>query len=225
MRMRIILGLWIALFSCVPAVAAEGGWAVAGKASTLGFGADLHRVLVPGWLSFRTGFGSFRYSIDISDNNINYHARLKLGAVPIGIDVYPFKNWFRLNGGLMINLNEVDASATPNALGQITINGTRYTVAQIGQLDAAVKFDRASPFVGLGFGRPFKNGKHWGFMFDLGAMYHGQAKLSLSTTTPPSSQLQNDLRQQEQRFNQDAKNYPWYPIIQFGLSYRFGATR
>jgi hypothetical protein len=77
----------------------------------------------------------------------------------------------------------------------------------------------------VGFGRAFKGGKHWGITFDMGAMYQGEMKLSLATTQPAPSQLQNDLRQQEQRFNNDVEAYRLFPILQFGVIYRFGGMR
>ncbi len=221
-HLAILISVWLTASSA--AVAQEGGWAVAGRAGTLGFGAEVHRLLVPRVLVFRGGAQFFRYSADLTDSGINYGARLKLETIPIGLDVYPFRNWFRLTGGMIVNLNEVTGTAIP-AAGTITINHVTYSAAQIGQLDAAVKFNRAAPFFGLGFGRSFKPGKHWGMRLDLGAMYHGQPRLALSTTQPAFLQLQNDLRQQEQRFNNDAKDYTFYPIIQFGVSYRFGKTR
>ena len=42
----------------------------------------------------------------------------------------------------------------------------------------------------------------------------------LSVTPPP--QLQNDLNQQQERFNHDARRYVVFLIIQFGVSYHFG---
>ncbi len=225
MRTLMFVGLlMLTLLTSPGAIAAEGGWAVVGKAGTMGIGAEVHRVVVPRVLNFRVGAGFFRYSTDFSDNNINYGAKLKLGAVPIGLDVFPFKNWFRLGGGMVINLNEVSGSAKPTQ-GQITINGRSYSPDQLGQMNGVVKFNRTAPYFGLGFGRTFKTRKHWGVTFDLGAMYHGHAKLSLSTTQTPSAQLQGDLRQQEQRFNDDAKDFTFFPIIQFAVSYRFGQTR
>jgi len=223
-KMHLVIGLLMVIAASSSAVAQEGGWAVVGRAGTLGIGAEVHRLLVPEVLTFRAGAQFFRYSTGFAESDISYSARLKLGTVPIGLDVYPFKNWFRLSGGLIINFNEVTGVAKP-VVGQITINGIRYTVTQIGELDASIKFNRAAPFFGLGFGRTFKEGKHWGVTFDLGAMYHGQAGLTLTTTLPPSSQLQSDMRKQEQNFKNDAKDYTLYPIIQFGLSYRFGKTR
>jgi hypothetical protein len=213
--------LSIALLVCPCAFAQDSAWAVVGKVGTVGVGGDVHIALVPKVLNLRLGVSFFRYTADLTDKDIDYSARLKLGAVPIIADVYPFKNWFRLGGGIVVNLNEFNGTAKPNQ-GQITINGRSYSADQIGELDAAVKFNRAAPYFGLGFSNPVRKGKHWGFYFDLGAMYHGHPKATLSATKAPSSQFLSDLSNQQQRFNNDAKPYTFWPVIQLGVSYHFG---
>jgi hypothetical protein len=221
MRVNVLLGLLaIAVLASPCAFGKDSGWAVVGKAGSMGFGADIHRQLAPKLLNLRFGAGFFQISADFSNKDINYGATLKLGAVPIGVDVYPFKNWFRLEGGLLINLNGVDGTAKPNQ-GQIQINGHTYSADQVGQLNATLRVNRAAPFLGLGFGNPIKRGKHWGFTFDLGAMYHGHPKAVLSATKTLSTQLQSDLQQQQQSIENDAKKYTFFPIIQFGISYHF----
>jgi hypothetical protein len=200
---------------------ADSGWAVVGKVGTVGIGADVHRAIVPHILNLRVGASFFRYSTGFTDKGVDYAGKLKLGAVPVVLDVYPFKNWFRLGGGLFVNLNRVEGTGKPNQQGQITINGRSYPVAQIGQLDGTVKFNRVAPYFGLGFGNPIKQNKHWGFYVDLGAIYHGHPGAMLSTTNTTVPQLQIDLKQQEVRFENDVKGYTFFPIIQFGVSYHF----
>jgi hypothetical protein len=220
--MYICLGVFATILLVGPfAAAQDSGWGVVGKVGTEGIGADVHRAIVPKVLNLRAGASFFRYSADFSDKDINYSGRLKLGAVPIVLDVYPFRNWFRLGGGLFVNLNEVTGTAKPDS-GHITINGHSYTADQIGELDAKIKFNRAAPYFGLGFSNPLRKGKHWGFYFDLGAIYHGHPVATMSTTKVPSAQLQADLNQQVVRFNSDAKRFGIFPIIQFGISYHFG---
>ena len=203
------------------AVAQRNDLALVGRAGTLGFGAEVHKLLIPEVLSFRAGGQFYRDSVDLTVNGIDYNAKLTLGTVPIALDIYPFKNWFRLNGGMMINFNGASGTAVPKN-NQVTINDVPYTTAEIGQLHGSVKINRVAPFFGVGFGRTFKEGRHWGVTFDLGAMYQGEMKLSLATTLPASPQLRNDLRQQEQRFNNDVKDYSLFPFLQFGVFYRFG---
>jgi len=194
---------------------------VAAKAGTVGFGADLHRAIVPRVLNLRVGASFFRYSTDLTDNGIDYAARLELGAVPILADVYPFKNWFRLEGGFVVNLNKVQGTARPK-MGLIDIGGHSYSSDQLGQLDASTRLNRVAPYFGLGFSNPIKKRGHWGVLFDIGVMYHGRPGLNLSTTKTPIPDLQFDLQNQVQRFENDARRFTFYPIIQFGISYNFG---
>jgi len=224
MKMKISLCCGVVTFALLAfpmAVAADSGWAVVGKAGTVGIGADVHRAIVPRTLNLRVGASFFRYSLDFTNESIHYGGNLKLGAVPAVLDVYPFRNWFRLGGGLFVNLNRIEGAARPNQQGQITINGHAYPIAQIGQLDGSVRFNRVAPYFGLGFGNPIKRSKHWGFWVDLGAMYHGHADATLTTTIAGIPQLQTDLKQQEVRFENDARKYTLFPIVQFGVSYRF----
>jgi len=222
MKMSICHGLLsFGLLACPAALVADTGWAVVGKVGTVGIGADIHRAIVPRTLNLRVGASFFRYSADFTNKGIDYAGKLELGAVPVVLDVYPFRNWFRVGGGLFVNLNRVEGTGKPNQQGQITINGHPYTVTQIGQLNGTVRFNRVAPYFGLGFGNPIKRNKHWGFYIDLGAIYHGHADATLSTTGTTLPQLQTDLKQQELRIENEARKYTFFPIIQFGVSYRF----
>ncbi len=222
MKMWIRLGLLaigVLLSPC--AYPQESGWAVVAKVGTVGIGADVHRELVPKVLNLRVGASFFRYTADFRDQGISYEGKLKLGAVPVVLDVYPFKNWFRLGGGVFVNLNRVEATGKPDQQGQITINGHSYDFSELGQLNGKVEFDRASPYFGIGFGNPIKDHKHWGFYVDLGGIYHGRPDATLSASGALVPQLQADLKEQELRFENDARKYVFFPIVQFGISYHF----
>jgi len=222
MTMRFSVGLLAAGLLLSPcAYSQDSGWAVVAKVGSVGIGADVHRELVPKTLNLRVGASFFRYTADIRDRGIDYEGKLKLGAVPVVLDVYPFRNWFRLGGGVFVNLNRLDGAGKPDQLGQITINGHSYPAAALGQLEGKVEFNRASPYFGIGFGNPIKQDKHWGFYVDLGAMYHGRPDATLSVTNAIIPQLQVDLKQQELRFEDDARKYTFFPIVQLGVSYHF----
>jgi hypothetical protein len=222
MTMRVsvtVLAICLLASSC--AYAQKSGWAVVGQVGTEGIGANLHRALVSNRLDFRVGASFFRYSASFTNKDIDYSGKLKLGAVPIALDVYPFKNFFRIGAGVFVNLNQVDGTAQPQQ-GQITINGHSYTAAQVGQLNGSVKFKREAPYFGLGIGNPTKQGKHWGFYLDLGALYHGQPEVALSATNAILPQLVSDVISQQQKVMDQAKKYTFFPILQLGISYQFG---
>ena len=220
MRMNLgwaVIALWI---PCSSAYAQESGWAVVAKIGTEGIGADLHRQIVPNLLNFRIGGSFFPYSRDFSESDIDYEGELRLAAVPVLLDLYPFKNWFRLEGGLMINFNEVRATAVPRQ-GQISIGDNTYPADLFGQLKGEVKFSRASPYFGLGFSNPIKKGKRWGVFLDIGAMYHGEGDVTLTTTKAPPPQLLNDLQREERNAEDEIRKLRFFPIVQFGVSFHF----
>lgn len=218
--------LWAAVFAalvlCTPAIAqneTEGeGWALDVRAGSLGIGADLSRSIVPGLLNVRAGASFFAYSSDLDISGITYESRLKLGGVPIAVDVFPFRNWFRIGGGMIINLNEVSGN-TPSA-GIVTIGGNQYNIQDFGRLDVKTNLNRVAPYFGVGFNNPIKKSGRFGFFTDIGFMYHGTPT---ATLTPGISvpQLQADIDEEMQEVNNEIEDYKFFPIVQLGISYRF----
>jgi hypothetical protein len=116
MKNHLSIGLLSAvILSCSSAFAAEHTWAVAAKVGSLGIGADLHRVIFPDRLNLRIGASFFRRGQSFANSGISYDGTLRVGAIPVGLDVYPFKNWFRVQGGLMVNLNQIQGTARFNS--------------------------------------------------------------------------------------------------------------
>jgi hypothetical protein len=195
------------------------GWAIDVKVGTLGVGADISRSIVPRILNIRAGASFFSYSTDFDEKGINYNAKLKLGAVPIALDVFPFKNWFRLGGGVIVNLNEV--SGTANATnGTIDIGDGTYNLAALGPVNGKLKFNRVAPYAGLGFNNPIKKNGHLGFFVDLGVMYHGDPAFTITATNSIAG-LQQNIDKQILKTNNDLKDFKLFPVIQMGLSIKF----
>jgi hypothetical protein len=195
------------------------GWAIDAKAGTLGIGADVSRSIIPRVLNLRVGASFFSYSADLTEKGIDYSAKLKLGAVPIAVDVFPFKNWFRLGGGVVVNFTEVKGTGNSSG-GTITIGDQQYPTQDIGEVNAKVKVNRASPYFGIGFNNPIKRSGRFGFFTDFGMLYHGTPSASLTTTRSVSG-LQTEIDKEVQDINQDIRDYKLFPVIQFGLSIRF----
>jgi len=196
------------------------GWAVDVKAGTLGIGADLSRSIVPRVLNLRIGASFYTYSNDIDKEDIRYNSELKLGAIPIALDVFPFENWLRFGGGILINLNEVKGTAEPIG-GTIEIGDNTYPVEEFGQLKAEVKFNRIAPYFGIGFNNPIKKKGHWGIFADLGIFFHGSPTLTLTPTQSVPPELQADIDKEEQDVNDDIKDLEFFPVVQLGVSYKF----
>jgi hypothetical protein len=220
-----LLVILILLLPCGSTFADDGegnsgrGWALDAKIGTLGIGADLSRSIVPRLLNLRVGASLFHYTADISVRDIDYRGRLRLGAVPVVLDVFPFRNWFRIGGGVMFNLNELKGTAS--SASTLVIGGHPYNVQDIGMLEAKTNLHRAVPFIGFGFNNPIKkSGHHLGFFIDLGVLYHGTPSVILSSSkTFP--QLQSDIRREIDDINQDIRKYNVFPVVQLGVSYHF----
>lgn len=220
---------WLAvlILSCSSAFAADKTWAVAAKAGSLGVGADIHRVIFPDRLNLRVGFSFFQRAQNFTNSGIRYTGTLRVGAIPVSLDVYPFKNWFRVQVGMLVDLNRLTGTGQFRtdqvSSGLITIGappGHGYTPDSIGSLQGTVNVDRVSPFFGLGVGNPIKKDKRWGIFFDIGGIYHGEPTLNLQTTRNFPTTLPADLNAQEQLFTNATHRYMFYPIVQLGVSFR-----
>ncbi len=209
------------LFCSASALAAdkEKIWALAGKVGSEGVGIDLHRVIFPDKLNLRIGASFFQRGQNFSNSGIKYIGTLRVGAVPISLDAYPFKNWFRVQGGLMVNLNRLEGTGQYQD-GFITIGAHSYTPNTIGTLQGTVNVDRVSPFFGLGFGNPIKKDRRFNIYVDVGFVYHGEPSLTLQTTQLGSNFLPNDIQTQEQTFNSSTHRYVFYPLLQIGVTFR-----
>ncbi len=84
-----------------------------------------------------------------------------------------------------------------------------------------LRFNRTTPCFGLGCSNPIGKGKRWGFLFDMGAMYHGQGDVTLTTTRMPPPELLIDLKREEQNVGDEIRNFKFSPLIQSGISFRF----
>jgi hypothetical protein len=223
MRKLVLAALIIVVMFSITTFAGDkpgSGWAIDAKVGTMGIGADVSRSIVPRVLNFRTGVSLFSYSTDFDEEGITYNAKLKLGAVPIAVDVFPFKNWFRIGGGVVINLNEVTGTGNPTSGGQITIGDTAYNITDLGQVNGKVKFNRAAPYFGIGFNNPIKKTGHLGFFVDLGLLYHGSPITTL-TTTKTVAGLQQEIDKQLSKTNKDLADFKIFPVVQMGFSYKF----
>jgi hypothetical protein len=159
------------------------------------------------------------------ESDIDYDYKLKLRTAALTGDWFPFANNFRLSLAGFFNGNKIALHGKPTA-GTYTINGVPYTAAEVGALDADVDFNKAAPYIGLGYGRPINRGLS--LTFDAGVLYQGSPKSKITATcgaaivgTPTCTQLQNDATAEEAKLNDALKRYKYYPVLTLGLAYTF----
>ena len=189
--------------------------AVTAKLGSLGLGVEGTFGLAEHF-NARLGINKFDYDRTETIDDIEYDLDLEWQSISLLADWHPFGNSFRFTAGLMSNGNELSGSSTGD---NITIGDQVYP--NVG-LDAKLDFDATAPYLGVGWGNALAAGKGWGFNVDLGIMYQGSGNVTLTPTGAGAVLVTpEDLALEEQRFEDDIKNYKYYPVFSFGVSYKF----
>lgn len=207
-----------ATFSSCASAAPNTDFAV--DAGTLGLGLTATTPVAPG-VDFRSGFHVFNHDYNTTSDGVAYNGKLKLASAMVVTDWHPFGGAFRLTGGLVFNNNKFDLTGQP-AGGNFTINGVQYPATAAGSVTAKVTFDPVAPYLGFGWnqGSPDSEGLH--FTSDIGVMYQGSPKVSLTASGAASDPaLAADLATAQDALRKQLNNYKFYPVIQVGIAYRF----
>ena len=106
----------LACFLCLSSGAARAEVAIAGKAGTLGAGAELTLGLARQW-NVRLGLNGYSYSDRREASDIEYAGEAKLRTGTAWLDWHPGGGGFRLTGGLVYNDTTVEGSSLPPASG------------------------------------------------------------------------------------------------------------
>ena len=192
-------------------LAATGAAQAAGigvRAGMLGLGADVAWRVAP-TLSARLGYSRLSWDRDLSTSTVRYDGELKLSNFNALLDFSPLGP-FRLTGGVILNDNRYEANGVANA----------------GTVSGDVKAGRrAAPYLGVGFGNV--SGAGVSFYGDLGVMFMGSPKASLSATCGPAvgaaacTAFQNDVAAEQARLEDRLKRFKYYPVLNLGLTIGF----
>lgn len=195
------------------------------RAGTLGLGAELS-FAVSQRLALRLGADTYSpKTVTVTQQDVDYDAKAKLRSASLLVDWFPFANNFRISLGAMINQNKVTATGKPNSNGQFTINGQPINASDVGSLDAEVSFKKTAPYLGIGYGRPINGGLS--FISDLGVMFQGSPKSTLTATCSPTASapncttLQNAVAAEQATLQDDLSKFKYYPVFSIGLAYTF----
>ena len=168
----------------------------------------------------RIGFNEFNKNFSTSSGTLNYDGKLKLSSLDALLDWHLFGGATHLTAGIMSNNNKFNLTATPDANGNYTINGTQYSASQVGTLNGNVAFNSAAPYLGFGWNSQPKN-KGLEFKSDIGIMFQGSPKATLSYTGTQNSSISSQVAAEQASLNDKLKNYKYYPVISFGIGYAF----
>ncbi|GAB3458518.1 hypothetical protein GCM10027321_14260 [Massilia terrae] len=190
-------------------------------------GAGLHLVVpMETYLNGRFGVNAFNHDMDKRSGAVDYDMKGKLRTVDILFDWYLREGSpFRLTGGILYNDNQFHATGKASS-GSFTLNGNTYTAADVGLLTGTVKFRKAAPYFGIGWGNPLAGSKRLQFSGDLGAFYQGNADVHLvslgcTTSNTVCSAIAHDVAVEQARVKSDMQSYKFYPVLRASVSYRF----
>lgn len=213
------------LAGCVGAGAIHAA-GLTGEIGTTGIGAHLGIPLRHD-LNLRVGAGYFSYPYSGNTRFLNYDLKLKANIYDVLLDWFPSeKSGFRLSAGLAYNANKVDAVARPSFNGSYLINGTIYTVDSIGTVNGTSDFRRIAPYIGIGWGRLTTATKGWSFATDLGVLFQGEPRTTLSSSGCTLHEfvcdlLASQLPAESADLNNEVRKYRNYPVLRIGISYSF----
>lgn len=178
------------------------------RAGTTGIGADVAWGIAP-TLSARVGYSALKWNRDIETSNVDYDGKLKLSNLNGFVDFHPLGPIFRLTGGVILNDNKYDVRAA------------RFG----GSLNGTVEPGRnAAPYLGIGWGTVAGAGVN--FYADLGVMFMGSPKASLTANCGPLSAaqctaLRTEAAAEERRLEDELKDFKYYPVLNIGLTIGF----
>jgi hypothetical protein len=193
----------------------------------------------------------FKYSTSFTANGIPADASLNLASMGAALDVYPFHTGFRLSPGLLlVNNNQITATANIPSGQSITLNGTDYYSANANSVTGATPLNgngylnlnttKPAFTITTGWGNHIQRNGHWSVPFEIGAAFIGkpavnmnlagwacadQAQTQCTNINDPNSslaqQVQANLQTQIAKWNKDLDPLKVYPILSVGVAYSF----
>lgn len=215
--------VWIAACTLVTGLAAAGSAGAAGVYAGIGLpGLVLGFALpVSGNVTVRTDFSTVGTLTGTRvESGISYAARLKADRIGAFVDWHPFSGSFRLTAGLTNN----DFKAQLGAFGAgkvLSIGGSSYTLQANDRFDVDIAFPRATPYLGIGWGRR-GDAKGLGFHADLGVSL-GRPTVATRVSGSLASQptIAADVAQEEAQLRDTVRRLRAVPQITVGADYRF----
>ena len=211
----------------LPAAVQAQGFAVAGRAGTLGVGAEAALGLGTN-LAIRGGIGLMPLELDATDafdsNGVDATLELPKTWYNIGLDLY-LGGGFRVGGGMMFKPDDPTLTGTLTGSASIEIGGVTYTATDVASVKGALVSKSSAPYALIGFGRHVKPGI--GLFLDLGVAFMGDPDVQLTatgnSTVVNSPEFQSRLRTEEQNVEDDLGKYlNYWPILNLGLKFGIG---
>ncbi len=198
---------------------------VTARVSTLGLGLEVG-TQIDDFVALRLGYNGFSYNRSQAYQAVDYDAKLKMSSVAALADFYPGKRTgLHLTAGFLFNSNKVSATGKPNSSGEgqtYQFNGVTYSATDVGSLNGSLTFNKTSPYLGIGFTRPYGGGSGLKLVTEIGVVFQGKPHLSLDRSGGiANAQLDADLAAQRDKTQSDVNKFQYYPVAAIGIAYAF----
>jgi hypothetical protein len=171
------------------------------------------------------GFSLGVNNLKVADNL--YDASVHLLSGRGQLDFHPFANGFAISAGIIQDGNSASGHTVPID-GRVSLGTLRLPVALVGSLAAKVDYSPIAPALSLGWSSFGRHG--FGGFVNAGAFYQGKPRVRLTLDLPQGSPLNNPATQpfldaalaiEASRVEAKIDRYRVYPILDFGIGYRF----
>jgi hypothetical protein len=219
-RFLLVAVLLFAVLYGLPSAALAQGVGAQVHVSTLGIGGDVG-VQVHPRANLRAGFNLFNYSRTFDEDGITYDGKLRFRSVTANLDWYLVGPLHLSPGVLLYNGFEVSALASVPGGQTFTLGSATYqssTAAPVNG-DLAVGVNKVAPEILIGVGNLVpRNGR---------LNIAGFACLPPNSTGPTCVNVatnpivQANVQAQQAKLNDDFSILRYYPVVSFGIGYRF----
>jgi len=207
------------------------------KVSTLGIGGEV-ALPVTDRANVRFGFNAFNYNHTFLKDGVTYRGALDLRSAEALFDIFLSRAGFHVSPGVLLyNGNKIDANAAVPGGQSFTLNGTTYVSDAANPVTGTGKltFYKAAPMLLLGFGNLVpRSNRRFSVSFEAGAAYQGppHAALALSgsacdftglncRTISSDPTIQSNVLAEQAKINKSASPFRFYPVVSFGVGYKF----
>lgn len=189
-------------------------WTLGVEAGTTGAGGTLSWRFADHW-GVRSGFDYFEYSDSgFAIKDLSYDAKIRVMSEPLTLDIYPWKKHsFHISAGVQFNQNQLSGTAVDS--------GTIIPPAVLGTLHLNVEQQPVNPYLSIGGNFfYFDRAHHWAMGGELGVAYTGEPKVSL-TSSFSGPVIDAGLRYEQNRIQDYANQFKWWPVVKLMVSYSF----
>lgn len=224
--MKPVLATLAALLLCLGAAMPAGAEenlnpAVSFKAGTLGVQGDL-TVPFSKYVAGRVSLGYLAYTYSVNVDHVDYDFDINMPSAALLLDWHPAGGGFRVSGGVIMNPHDFSAKASTEPGRLYKIGDHYYPGSTLGNLEADADFNKAAPYLGIGYNGAFTQDGNWFFTFDLGVMYWGEADVDLKASNPFIDDVfREDIQKEENRIEDEIQPLQFWPVAAIGVAYRF----